>query len=137
MEFFYNKYKLTGTLILILFISLKSNAQHSGTVSIQANAKINAVIAKKRTFNKDKEIKGFKIQIFNGSEQGAYNTRDKFSTLFPDDDIKIQFASPEWKVQVGNYLTRLEADRELLKIKDDFPNAIVLPSVIELNNTPK
>lgn len=134
MELFHNKYKLLGTLILALFISLISNAQQNGTVNIQSGAKINAVIAKKRAYNKEKEIKGFKIQIFNGSEQGAYNTRDKFSTLFPDDDIKIQFSSPEWKVQVGNYLTRLEADRELLKIKDDFPNAIVLPSVIELNN---
>ncbi|MCB0472472.1 MAG: SPOR domain-containing protein [Flavobacteriaceae bacterium] len=134
MELFRNKYKLLGTLILALFISLISNAQQKGTVNIQSGAKINAVIAKKRAYNKEKEIKGFKIQIFNGSEQGAYITRDKFSTLFPDDDIKIQFSSPEWKVQVGNYLTRLEADRELLKIKDDFPNAIVLPSVIELNN---
>ncbi|MCB0475351.1 MAG: hypothetical protein KDC69_06730, partial [Flavobacteriaceae bacterium] len=74
MELFRNKYKLLGTLILALFISLISNAQQNGTVNIQSGAKINAVIAKKRAYNKEKEIKGFKIQIFNGSEQGAYNT---------------------------------------------------------------
>ena len=117
----------------LFLLSLPLKAQTTGVVTINTNPRVNEIIAKKKEYNKNKKIKGFKIQVFNGTEHGAYQIRDKFEALFPDVDVKIQFASPEWKVHVGNYFTRLDADRELLKIKEEFSNAVVLPAVIEID----
>ena len=57
---------------------------------------------------------------------------NEFKALFPKIPTKIVFSSPEWKVQVGNYITRLEADRSLVDIKKEFPSAIILATEIEL-----
>jgi hypothetical protein len=109
-------------------------SQNEGKLEIQSNEKIKNIINKKEAYNRNlKNIKGYKIQLFNGSEQGAYKTRDDFSTMFPDIEIKIQFFSPEWKVRVGNYKNRLDADRALFEIKQAFPNAIILPAMIDIN----
>ena len=35
---------------------------------------------------------------------------------------------PEWKIQVGFYKTKLEADRALLNLKENIRSAIVIPS---------
>jgi hypothetical protein len=44
----------------------------------------------------------------------------------------LSYESPEWKVRVGNYKTRLEADRALLKFKEKFTGAIVFETSIKL-----
>jgi len=108
-------------------------SQNEGKLEIQSNEKIKNIIKQKEAYLKQlKNIKGFKIQLFNGSEQGAYKTREDFSTMFPDIEIKIQFFSPEWKVRVGNYKNRLDADRALFEIKQAFPSAIILPAMIDI-----
>ena len=120
----------------ITFSFLFSNqvfSQNEGKLEIQSSEKIKNIIKQKEAYNKQlKNIKGFKIQLFNGSEQGAYKTREDFSTMFPDIEIKIQFFSPEWKVRVGNYKNRLDADRALFEIKQAFPGAIILPAMIDI-----
>jgi len=40
------------------------------------------------------------------------------------------YKSPEWKTQVGNFTTRLEADRILNIISEKFTGAIVLEDKI-------
>ena len=40
---------------------------------------------------------------------------------------KMSYELPEWKVKVGRFNTKLEADRALNKIKEKFSGAIVIP----------
>ncbi|MCH2034713.1 MAG: SPOR domain-containing protein [Tenacibaculum sp.] len=39
---------------------------------------------------------------------------------------KLKYEAPEWKVQVGKYYSKIEADRALNKIKEKFSGAIVI-----------
>lgn len=87
---------------------------------------IQKFIQKKRAYNK-KYGYGYRIQLYNGFETEAKKTRAKFRIKFPDVKTYIVYKSPEWKIQVGNYKTKLEADRALLAVKDDFYGAIVVP----------
>jgi hypothetical protein len=132
METLIRKY----TIFIIAIFGLTCSeiyAQKQGVVTVESSPEIKQLIQQKKDYNKSiTEVKGFKIQLFNGSEQGAYRIRDEFSTLFPDTEIKIEFFSPEWKVRVGNYKTRLEADRALKEIKEEFSNAIVLPAKVKI-----
>jgi hypothetical protein len=121
-------------LIIITFIPLIAfTQQKEGVVKIETSAKIDEIIAKKKQFNKSlKTINGYKIQLFYGNEKNSHKTKDKFKALFPKISTKIIFSSPQWKVQVGNYRTRLEADRNLVEIKKEYPGAIVIASEIEM-----
>jgi hypothetical protein len=90
-------------------------------------SKIDRLIEQKRDFNKNNRSSTvFKIQLFNGNEKEALEIREKFEEEFPDYKTILLYRAPEWKTQVGMFKTRLEADKVLLKIRKEFPGAIVL-----------
>ena len=126
-----NKYTLLVA-VLSLLITTNVTAQKEGTVHVESSQNIKFIIAKKRAYNKNqKKIKGYKIQLFYGNEQGAYEVRDKFTEEFPDITTEIKFFSPEWKVWVGAYKTKLEADFALQEIKEASFNAFVFATEIK------
>ncbi|MCF6280067.1 MAG: SPOR domain-containing protein [Flavobacteriaceae bacterium] len=111
------------TLICFIF-SISLNAQEE--------AKIDAVLAQKIEYNKNnRKGKGFKIQLYNGSESKAYRVKGNFEVAYGIVAV-LSYESPEWKVRVGNYKTRLEADRALLIFKEKFAGAIILETKIWL-----
>ena len=129
----FNKKTYFFSLIFIVFFgSIGFSQQNEGVVTIETDAKIDEIIAKKKEFDKElKTVNGFKIQLFYGNEKNSHKIKDEFKALYPDITTKIIFSSPQWKVQVGNYRTRLEADRQLIEIKKEYPGAIVIASEID------
>ncbi len=118
--------------LLALFPVISFAQQTEGVIKIETSAKIDETVAKKKQFNKSlKTIQGYKIQLFYGNEKNSYKIKDEFKALFPGIKTKIVFSSPQWKVQVGNYRTRLEADRQVVEIKKEYPGAIVIASEID------
>ena len=87
---------------------------------------INELISKKRSFNKEFGY-GFRIQLYNGFETEAKKTEAKFKIDFPEIKTYLLYRQPEWKIQVGFYKTKLEADRALLDFKRKYRSAIVIP----------
>ena len=90
-------------------------------------------LVQKKEYNKSIEAyQGFKIQIYYGSEKKCYEVQEDFKMLFPDIATSVIFSTPQWKLQVGNFRTRLEADNTIVNIKKEYPGAIVLATAIEL-----
>lgn len=115
----------TKIFILLCFIfSLTANAQEE--------KKIDDVLAKKIEYNKkNRRAKGYKIQLYNGNESTAYRVKGNFENTYGI-VAALKYESPEWKVRVGNYKTRLEADRALLLFKEKFGGAIIIETKIYL-----
>lgn len=98
----------------------------------QESNKIDAVLAKKIVYNKNNpEGKGFKIQLFYGDETMAYRIKNNYQVEF-NETAEIKYEEPWFAIRVGNFLTRLEADRALIEIKKKFTGAIVLKTDIKL-----
>ncbi|MDB4204307.1 SPOR domain-containing protein [Polaribacter sp.] len=70
---------------------------------------------------------GYSIQIYYGNETIAKSKNAKFIMLYPAIKTKLVWDNPDWKVQVGNYKTKLEADRANLIYKKEFSGTIVIP----------
>ncbi|WP_299063432.1 SPOR domain-containing protein [uncultured Polaribacter sp.] len=87
---------------------------------------IKSIISKKRSFNNTYGF-GFRIQLYNGNEQKARAFKARFEAEFPGNFSKLIYNAPEWKVQVGNYKTKLEADKDLMKFQKKFTGIIVIP----------
>ena len=99
---------LLFTLILTVTIGL------SNCYSQTEDDKIDNLIEKKIDYNKkNKNSVVFKIQLYNGNEQQAYKTKQKFTTEYPEYSTNIIYDAPEWKAHVGKFKTRLEADKVL------------------------
>ncbi len=87
---------------------------------------IEDLIAKKKEFNKEFSY-GHRIQLYNGFEDEARAIQKKFKIDFPEIKTYISYKQPEWKIQVGFYKTKLEAERALLGFKRKYESAIVIP----------
>lgn len=72
-------------------------------------------------------IPGYRIQIYfdsgNNSKKGALNAKALFITKYPDVEAYIIFQEPYYKVRVGDFRTKMEAEGFLKIINADFPNA--------------
>ncbi len=103
--------------------TLAVNAQE-GIVTIDQNKDIDRLLE----FKKDSRntIDAFVIQVYNGSRGGAQSAKSDVGTLFPDWTNSIEYESPNYKIWLGNFRTRLEADRALMKVKKSYPDALVL-----------
>ena len=86
----------------------------------------------------NKDIQGYRIQIFfdsgNYSGQRAEETKAEFEEEFEDVPAYISWRAPNYRVRVGDFRTRQDAEKALQKISRDYPNAWVIQCKI---NFPK
>jgi len=81
-----------------------------------------------------KYIDGFSIQIYSGSKrEDALNIKKQVTSSFPSLDSEVQYVQPNFRVKTGRYYQRIEAQRDYLAIKRQFPNAIVIPDKVAIN----
>lgn len=84
------------------------------------------LLEKKKSHNK-LVGSGYTIQLYNGNEGEAKKNLERFKIEFPDTNAKLLYETPDWKVQVGQYKLKLDADRASLLFKEEFNNIIVVP----------
>ena len=118
------KNKLIISVIFTIFFSVSSCLVAQNKTN--ANDDIKNLIEKKREFN-EKYGYGYRIQVYYGNETKARTILKRFKIAFPDVFTKLNYDQPYWKTQVGNYKTRLEADKALIKFSEKFTGLIVVP----------
>ena len=82
----------------------------------------------------NKAIPGYRIQIFfdsglNSSDR-ARQARDEFLLRYPDIQAYVSWKAPNYRVRIGDFRTRLEAEKTLQLILIDYPNAWVIKDEI-------
>lgn len=73
------------------------------------------------------KVKGFKIQVFSGNNQSkskneAFSKKAQVENAFPEMETVVTFNSPFWRLRVGNFQTREEAEEVLKEMKRKFPS---------------
>ncbi|NOS55609.1 MAG: SPOR domain-containing protein [Cyclobacteriaceae bacterium] len=101
-------------------------------VQYAVNEKVDAVLDSIDRFNLTRKfVDGYTIQIFSGQKrEEALNANKKMSELVPELKANVQYQQPKFRVTVGKYFTRLEAQKDLFKLKRVFGNAILVPERI-------
>lgn len=77
------------------------------------------------------EVSGFRIQVYFGNLQQAREVRKGLMERNRDVPCYLVQNPPSFAVQIGDYRTQLDAFRESLLYKQEFPGAIVVPARIE------
>ena len=120
---FFKKYQL---FILTLFISGFCHAQE-GKTTIKQDPRFEQLLAEKRKVNSSLNVSDrFKIQIFTGENEPAKKTLLEFRKTNKKTDATIVFNTPIYKVWVGNFKTRIEAEKKLSELKKKYPNAFLV-----------
>jgi len=111
-----------STVLLALFTMTILCAQE-GEVTVNQDKQIDALLSLKKDLNRTES--NYKIQIYNGNRSGAEKARQAFRNSFRDWSTNMKYETPNYKIWIGNFKTRLEADRALLKVKKKFGNAFI------------
>lgn len=111
---------------IFLLLGLKTSAQELKT-TIEQDIKFESLLKEKQKINASISIMdNYKIQIFYGSGEESKKQLNEFKLNFKDTDGTIVYSNPTYKVFVGNYESRLEAEKALLEIKNSYPNALLI-----------
>lgn len=98
--------------------------QPEATVIINQDPRIERLSKIKAEMEKDGAFSDrYKIQLYNGSLTEANNIKNKAKLAFPQWKTEILYETPNHKVWIGNYRTKLETDRALKEIRNEFPSA--------------
>lgn len=123
------------TLIAFVII-IPLNAQDEDNITINESEDINKLLNKHIAFNKAKGgIDGYRIQIFfdagNRSKSRAYAIKSNFILKYPNTRAYISYEAPNYKVRIGNFRTKLDAEHFRHKILEDYPASFTIPCQID------
>lgn len=111
---------------LVLFANNLIIAQSSKTTLNEPSA-VKELLNKKKNANTSTTVNDkFKIQIFYGKNTEARSALSSFRRIYPEVNATIVYTNPSYKVLVGNYKTRLDAERNLKVIQKDFEHALLI-----------
>jgi hypothetical protein len=115
-------------LLVTVFIVGSAHFSHAqqGRVVINQDPDLVKLLALKKDINlNNNDSDRYKIQIFSGDRKGAEKAKANFNIAFYPIPSDLVFETPNYKVWVGNFRSRLEADRSLVKVQKEFQNAFV------------
>lgn len=109
--------------ICVALCSLSLSAQE-GVIRIQQDAKIDQLLS---LYSKVNSQKGYyQIQVGFGSYERAMELKSQVETDFPNWYSKIEFQEPTYRVRLGKFPDKLEAERRFLEVREKYPNAMLL-----------
>ncbi|WP_207784896.1 SPOR domain-containing protein [Flavobacterium difficile] len=95
--------------------------------NIEQDEKIERLLNEKRKSNSAITINDkFKIQIYFGTIEESKKTLLAFKKDFSQTDGTITFSNPSYKVWVGSYKSKIEAEKALIGIKKKYPTAVII-----------
>ncbi len=101
---------------------------------LHVNKKLDAILDTIAMRNKSvKFTNGFRIQIYVGNDRKSADdakiyTYQKYPEIYP----YLSYQQPIYKVKIGDFLNRMDAERYYLDIKDLYPSAMILPDRVEI-----
>jgi hypothetical protein len=129
--------------LVVLFSFSTSFILHAQDVTTY-NADSSLIITKDARFdelvNKQKQqnltnqsMHGYRIQIyFGGVRQKASDVKLEFNSKYPDIPAYITYQQPNFKVRIGDYRSRFEAQKFLKEIDGRFPTSFIVPDDVKL-----
>lgn len=122
--------------LIVAIVVMAANSLHAQTklVKVQTDASLDSLVERNIEANKSANgIQGYRVQIFFGSERkAAQDAKTKFLQMMPDEEVYLIYQQPYFKVRVGDYRTKLEAEAVYRKVLPDFEKVFIIPDKINL-----
>ncbi|MCZ4245176.1 SPOR domain-containing protein [Pedobacter punctiformis] len=134
--------------IYVLIFSLllfKASFAQKGEVTVIKDPLIDSLIAKRiEVYKSSGEVKpnkaivssyGYRVQIFYGSDRReVFNEQARFKNSYPKVNTYIVYKEPNYYIRVGDFRTRLEAQRLMNELRPNFPTLFIFREKINAPN---
>lgn len=106
------------------------NVEPRHDVTKNVNMLLDSIKAKKSDI---KHVEGLTIQVYTGiNRERANEAKAKVYTTLPDSRPEIIYNQPNFRVKVGKFYSRREAQDTFAELKKVFPAAIILQEQIPI-----
>ena len=131
-----NYIKKILSILFLLITGIAFSQKVEENPNVDRDTRVDRLIEKHRQFNQaNPGVDGFRVQIFfdsgNNSKRSAQTTREKFMELYPDVAAYLTFKAPYYRVRVGDFRTKLEAEGFLFNLAAAYPNAFTVPDRVQ------
>jgi hypothetical protein len=129
---------MNKVLFLILFCGLNlllMGQYQAGEIKVIQDPRVDSLFQMHKKLNeKNPHIEGWRINIFfesgNNSKKMAIDAKAKFVQSYADVPCYVVSQEPYYKVRVGDYRTKMEAEKLLKELIPEYPNAFVVEDEI-------
>ena len=128
------------SLYFLCFCLISSTIVSQNTlINKKSDSRIDSLVSKQILINSLKKgVDGFRVQIHHNQSQSreeSQKVRARFSQDFPHLKTYLKFKSPYYKIQVGDFITKIEAYKIQKEISRKYRGTYIVPSIVnfELN----
>ncbi len=111
-------------IIMFMTFGLGTALAQKGQIKIEQDQKIKTLLDAYKSLNENADY--YRIQVGFGSFDKAQKIKSEVEIDFPDLPSKIDFDSPTYRVRVGQFKNRLEAERKYNEVRQKYPDAMLL-----------
>jgi hypothetical protein len=122
------------SILSLVILSIPLMAQH-GHLELVQDSRVETLIEKNIFLNRHNySMEGWRIQIFfdagANSKRKATEALRTFNEQFPETEAYLSFKEPYYRVRVGDFRSRLEAEGFLKKLHGYYPSAFATSDFI-------
>ncbi|MFN0255320.1 SPOR domain-containing protein [Pedobacter ureilyticus] len=125
-------------IIISVLLGSQAFAQTKGEVIVVKDPLIDSLIAKRIELNRAKptatnpagstivSTTGYRVQIYYGSDRReVFSQQAQFKSSYPKLNTYITYKEPNYYLRVGDYRTRLEAQKFLNELRPNYPTLFI------------
>jgi hypothetical protein len=111
-----------------------TTANSDSSIIFTRDARIDELITRQKDRNVLKQtISGYRVQIyFGGVRQKASELKLEFAAKHADVPAYITYNAPNFKLRVGNFRARMEAQKFLKSIEGEFATSFIVPDEVKM-----
>jgi hypothetical protein len=107
-----------------------------GVVNVVGDSRLNSLteyLSTPQTGQNSVKMSGYRLQIFYDQEKNSVNQKKAdYLARYKEQPAYINYKAPNFRLRVGDFRTRLQAESFMNEIRVDWPDAIIVEDDIEL-----
>ena len=133
---------LKGVLFFALLIGVfavqasEKDSLKVGKITYHYPEKLDTLLSNFIKQNKENQVySGYRIQLMaSPNRQAVLTFKSDFYKEFPNKRPVLIYQQPNFKLREGNYRSKLEAYKEMMKIHEKYPDAFIIQDEIPLED---
>ena len=122
-------------LAFLAILATSGYAQKKGSLNVDQDSRIEKLMKKQRdVYAANSTMSGYRVQIFmeigNEAIRHAEAMKRSFTDAFPELPVYLSYDQPYYRLRVGDFRNRVEAEKYMRLIKPKFSLACVTADII-------
>ncbi len=115
----------------------RTNNASNAPLPMNVNARVDAVLDTMANRNKNiRYIQGYRIQLYVGnSRKEADEAKSFMYSRFPELNAYMTFAQPTFRLKVGDFMNKMDAERYHSQMKEMYSASMIIPDRIDIRKS--